>query len=176
MTSLPLANKIISEVGIDVVDKEEDAYKAILALEWTEPINLPQYMPLLTQLANVEAPYLFHESDMVVDSADIYGLVYQGYEWLGPILRKDKVDVSNYADWTDLARDEMVGKGIDYAFNDNRGCLSSSASSTHSFSRALSRAISGRRKPGKPVLPGGKITWKIRSALLATSATTQPSS
>ncbi len=123
MTSLPLANKIISDVGIDVIDKEEDAYKAILALEWTEPINLPQYAPLLTQLANIEAPYLFHEPDMAENGADLYGLVYQGYEWLGPILRKDKVDVSNYKDWTDLAREEMIGKGVDYAFNDNRGAL-----------------------------------------------------
>jgi len=121
MTTLPLADKIISDLGYDVIDKEEDAYASILALEWTEPINLPQYMPLLTQLPNVEAPYIFHEPDLVQDGADIYGLVYQGYEWLQGLLRKDKVDVSNYKDWTDLGRDEMKGKGIDYPFNDDRG-------------------------------------------------------
>jgi hypothetical protein len=121
MTELPLAGRIISELGYDVIDKEEDSYLPILALEWTEPVNLPQYMPLLTNLADTEAPYIFHEPDMAVDGADIYGVVYQGYEWLQPLLRKDKVDVANYVDWTDLSRDEMAGKGIDYPFNDWRG-------------------------------------------------------
>jgi len=121
MTTLPLAGKTISDEGYDVVDKEEDSYAAILALEWTEPIDLPQYKPLLTQLANIEAPYIFHEKDMAVDGGDIYGIVYQGYEWLQGLLRKDKVDTANYKDWTDLSRDELKGKGIDYAFNDGRG-------------------------------------------------------
>jgi len=121
ITTLPLAGKIISDLGYDVMDKEEDAYKSILALDWTEPINLPQYAPLLTHLADIEAPYLFHEPDLVQDGADIYGIVYQGYEWLQGLLRKDKIDVANYKDWTDLARDEMKGKGIDYSFNDDRG-------------------------------------------------------
>jgi len=121
MTTLPLAGKIISDEGWDAIDKEEDSYKPILALEWTEPINLPQYMPLLTHLPDVEAPYIFHEPDMVQDGADIYGIAYQGFEWFQGVLRKDKVDVSNYKDWTDLSRDEMKGKGIDYAFNDWRG-------------------------------------------------------
>ena len=121
MTTLPLADKIISDLGYDVIDKEEDAYKSILALEWLEPINLPQYLPLLTELDKVEAPYIFHEPDLAQDGADIYGLVYQGYEWLQGLIRKDKVDITHYEDWVDLARDEMTGKGIDYPFNDDRG-------------------------------------------------------
>jgi len=121
ITELPLAGKIISDLGYDVTDKEEDSYRAHLALGWNEPINLPQYMPLLTHLADVEAPYIFHETDMAQDGADIYGVAYQGFEWFQGLLRKDKVDVSNYKDWTDLSRDEMKGKGIDYPFNDWRG-------------------------------------------------------
>jgi len=121
MTTLPLVGKRIADAGWDVIDKEEDSYKPILALDWTEPINLPQYMPLLTHLADVEAPYLFHEPDMAEDGADIYGLAYQGFEWFQGVLRKDKVDTSNYKDWTDLSRDELKGKGIDYPFNDWRG-------------------------------------------------------
>lgn len=121
ITTLPLANKTVADVGLDVIDKEEDSYKKILVLDWTEPINLPQYMPLLTLLGDVEDPYIFHEPDMAQDDADIYGLVYQGYEWLQALLNKTKVDVSNYTDWTDLSRDELKGKGIDYPFNDGRG-------------------------------------------------------
>ena len=121
MTELPLAGRTIADEGADVIDKEEDSYLSILALEWTEPINLPQYEPLLTMLPEVEEPYIFRESELAVDGADIYGLVYQGYEWLQGLLRKDKVDIANYVDWTDLSREEMVGKGIDYAFNDGRG-------------------------------------------------------
>jgi ABC-type Fe3+ transport system substrate-binding protein len=49
-------------------------------------------------------------------------VIYQGYEWLQSIFRKDKVDAANYADWTDLARPEMAGKGITYSLsNDSRG-------------------------------------------------------
>ena len=121
MTTLPIAGKIISDEGYDVIDKEEDSYAQILALDWTEPINLPQYAGLLDQLPNVEAPYVFHEPTMVQDGADIYAMVYQGYEWLQGLLRKDKVDTSKYKDWTDLANPELKGKGIDYAFNDGRG-------------------------------------------------------
>jgi ABC-type Fe3+ transport system substrate-binding protein len=121
MTTLPLVGKRIADAGWDVIDKEEDSYLPILVLDWTEPINLPQYMPLLTHLEDVEAPYLFHEPDMAEDGADIYGLAYQGFEWFQGVLRKDKVDVANYADWTDLSRDELTGKGITYPFNDWRG-------------------------------------------------------
>jgi hypothetical protein len=121
MTELPLAGKIISDLGYDVIDKEEDWYLPILALDWTEPVNLPQYAPLLPNLADIEAPYLRHEPDMAQEGADIYGVIYQGFEWFQGILRQDKVDVSNYTDWTDLARDEMAAKGIIYPFNDWRG-------------------------------------------------------
>jgi spermidine/putrescine-binding protein len=121
MTELPLANRTIADEGVDVIDREEDSFDQIMALEWGEPVNLPQYEPLLTLLPEVEDPYIFHRPDMEVDGADIYGVVYQGYEWLQAILRKDKVDISNYVDWTDLSREEMVGKGINYPFNDGRG-------------------------------------------------------
>ncbi len=121
MTELPLANRTIADEGVDVIDREEDAYLALMALEWAEPVNLPQYEPLLTLLPDVEEPYIFRDEAMAMEGADIFGVVYQGYEWLQAILRKDKVDVSNYVDWPDLSRDEMVGKGINYPFNDGRG-------------------------------------------------------
>src|SRR5437762_745019 len=56
MTELPLAGKTAADEGIDVIDKEEDSSAKLLALEWTEPINLPKYMPLLPLLKDVEAP------------------------------------------------------------------------------------------------------------------------
>jgi ABC-type Fe3+ transport system substrate-binding protein len=121
MTELPLAGKTIADEGVDVIDTEEDSHAKILALEWTEPVNLPQYMPLLPLLKDVEEPYILHEPDQAKDGADIHGVIYQGYEWLQAILRKDKVDVAQYKDWTDLSRDEMKKKGINYAFNDGRG-------------------------------------------------------
>src|SRR5258708_36587393 len=121
MHNLPLANKTPEEIGIDDLDKEEDSHAQLLALEWTEPINLPKYMPLLTLLKDVEAPYVLHTPDQAVEGADIHGLIYQGYEWLQAIMRKDKVDTTKYKDWTDLSRAEMKKKGIDYPFNDGRG-------------------------------------------------------
>jgi hypothetical protein len=121
MTELPLANRHIRDEGIDVIDKEEDSFAGIMALEWGEPVDMEQYRPLLTNLPDVEDPYIIHNPDLAVEGGDIYGVIYQGYEWLQALLRKDKVDVSNYVDWTDLSRDEMVGKGIDYPFNDFRG-------------------------------------------------------
>lgn len=121
MTELPLADRHIRDTGIDVIDKEEQEYLKIMALEWGEPVDMEQYKPLLTNLDDMDAPYLFVEEELEVDGGNIYGVVYQGYEWLQGILRKDQVDVSNYNDWTDLARDEMTGKGINYAFNDSRG-------------------------------------------------------
>ena len=121
ITTLPLAGKTIADLGYDMIDKEEDAYAQILALDWTEPIDLPQYKGVLPLLPNVEAPYIFHEPDLAQDGGDIYGIAYQGFEWLQGVLHKDKVDIANYKDWTDLSRDEMKGKGIDYAFNDGRG-------------------------------------------------------
>ncbi|MCB0062473.1 MAG: twin-arginine translocation signal domain-containing protein, partial [Caldilineaceae bacterium] len=119
LRELPVAGKTVKDIGLDVIDKEEESFDAAMALEWYEPINLPAYAPLLRNLADTEPAYLFRGP--AVDDADIYGAVYQGYEWLQAILRKDKVDVSRYQDWTDLADPELRGKMIDYAFNDSRG-------------------------------------------------------
>ncbi len=120
MRELPLADKHIRDVGIDVIDKEEEYFARIMALEWGEPVDQEQYEPLLFNLWDVEDPYIFR-AEPEVNGGDIYGVIYQGYEWLQAILRKDKIDLANYVDWTDLARDEMTDKGIDYAFNDSRG-------------------------------------------------------
>ncbi len=122
MQELPLANRHIRELGIDVIDKEEEYFSRIMALEWGEPVDQEQYLPLLTNLPSVEAPYIFRNSDLAMNGGDIYGVIYQGYEWLQAILRKDKVDTSSYVDWTDLAREEMAGKGVTYSLsNDSRG-------------------------------------------------------
>jgi spermidine/putrescine-binding protein len=116
---LPAAGKTVADIGLDVVDKEEDMFDVAMALNWYEPIDMDIYKPLLPNLKLVEEPYIFRGSQE--NGGDIYGAVYQGYEWLQPILRKDKVDVSNYVDWTDLARPELEDKIIDYPFNDQRG-------------------------------------------------------
>ena len=121
LTELPLADRHIRELGIDVIDKEEENYARIMALEWGEPVDMEQYLPLVPNLADTEDPYLFREEDLEVDGGNTYGVVYQGYEWLQAIIRKDKVDIANYSDWIDLAQDEMAGKGINYAMNDSRG-------------------------------------------------------
>lgn len=121
LTELPLAGRHIRELGIDVIDKEEENFARIMALEWGEPADMEQYLPLLPNLTDTEDPYLFHVPDKETNGGDIYGVVYQGYEWLQAIVRKDKVDMANYTDWTDLARGEMMAKGINYAFNDSRG-------------------------------------------------------
>jgi spermidine/putrescine-binding protein len=121
-TELPLAGKHIRDLGIDVIDKEEENFSRIMALEWGEPIDQEPYLPLLTNLMDVEEPYLFRDETKAVNGGNIYGVVYQGYEWLQPLLRKDKVDVNNYKDWTDLANPELKGKGIVYSLsNDSRG-------------------------------------------------------
>lgn len=119
LRELPVVGKKIAEIGLDVIDKEEEAFDAAMAVDWYEPIDMDVYKPLLPNLAKVEAPYLFRAGKE--NGGDIYGAVYQGYEWLQAILRKDKVDVKNYVDWTDLARPELKDKLVDYAFNDQRG-------------------------------------------------------
>lgn len=110
MRELPLANKHIRDVKIDVMDKEEEYFARIMALDWGEPVDQDPYKPLLDLLGDVDQPYIFR-TEPAVNGGDIYGVVYQGYEWLQAILRQDKVDVKNYSDWTDLARPEMKDKG-----------------------------------------------------------------
>jgi ABC-type Fe3+ transport system substrate-binding protein len=119
LRELPVAGKTIKDIGLDVVDKEEESFDAAMALQWYEPINSDPYKPLLPNLADTEEPYLFRGGEE--NGGDIYGAVYQGYEWLQAILRKDKIDVSRYQDWTDLADPELRDKLINYPFNDSRG-------------------------------------------------------
>jgi ABC-type Fe3+ transport system substrate-binding protein len=119
LRELPVAGKTIKDIGLDVVDKEEESFDAAMALQWYEPINMDPYKSLLPNLEDVEQPYLFRGTEE--NGGDIYGAVYQGYEWLQAILRKDKVDTSRYVDWTDLADPELRDKIIDYPFNDSRG-------------------------------------------------------
>jgi ABC-type Fe3+ transport system substrate-binding protein len=119
LRELPVAGKTVKDIGLDVVDKEEESFDAAMALQWYEPINRDPYKSLLPNLTDVEQPYLFRGAEE--NGGDVYGAVYQGYEWLQAILRKDKVDVANYADWTDLADPELRARIIDYPFNDSRG-------------------------------------------------------
>jgi len=120
MTELPVAGKHIRDLDIDVMDNEEEYYPRFMALEWGEPIDREQYKPLIPNVLKTEKAYIQHDSPKV-DGGDIYGAMYQGFEWLQAILRKDKVDVKNYNDWTDLSRAELKGKGVLYPFNDSRG-------------------------------------------------------
>jgi spermidine/putrescine-binding protein len=119
LRELPVAGKTIADIGLDVVDKEEESFDAAMAVDWYEPMDMDVYKPLLPNVAKVEEPYLFRSTKE--NGGDVYGAVYQGYEWLQGVLRKDKLDVKNYVDWTDFARPELKDKMITYAFNDNRG-------------------------------------------------------
>jgi ABC-type Fe3+ transport system substrate-binding protein len=119
LRELPVAGKTIADLGLDVIDKEEESFAGAMALNWYEPINYSQYMPLMPNLVDVESAYLFRGPEE--NDADIYGAVYQGYEWLQALLNKQHVDVSAYKDWTDLSNTELRDKIIDYPFNDSRG-------------------------------------------------------
>ncbi len=119
LRELPVAGKTIADLNLDVIDKEEESFEAAMALNWYEPIDLPTYMPLMPNLTDVEEAYLFRRDEEA--GGTIFGAIYQGYEWLQAILRKDMVDVSAYQDWTDLANPELADKVINYPFNDSRG-------------------------------------------------------
>ena len=119
LRELPVAGKQLYQIGADVVDKEEESFLAAMAFDWYEPIDMDVYKPLLKNMLKAEEAYLFKGPKE--KGGEIYGSVYQGYEWLQGILRKDKVDVNNYKDWTDLARPELKGKIINYPLNDQRG-------------------------------------------------------
>ncbi len=59
IVELPLAGRHVRELGFDVIDKEEEFFSRIMALEWAEPVDQEQYLPLLTNLASVEDPWIF---------------------------------------------------------------------------------------------------------------------
>jgi spermidine/putrescine-binding protein len=154
LRELPVVGKTIADIGLDVVDKEEESFDAAMAVEWYEPIDMDVYKPLIPNVLKTEEPYLFRGPKE--NGGDIYGAVYQGYEWLQAVLRKDKVDVSNYVDWTDLARPELEDKVIDYGFNDNRGLFV--------FTGIVNSLVKQGLVPGplfsKEAFEGGLKWWK----------------
>ena len=99
----------------DIGDSEEQWSAMALSAGRLEPVDQERYRPLLGNVKQVEEGYLFR-AEPKVEGGDIYGVIYQGFEWLQAILRKDKVDVNNYTDWTDLARPDMIAKGVTYPF------------------------------------------------------------
>jgi ABC-type Fe3+ transport system substrate-binding protein len=119
LRELPVAGKTIADIGLDVVDKEEESFDAAMAVNWYEPIERDPYKPLVPNLAKLEDPYIF--KGPAENGGDTYGAVYQGYEWLQSLLRKDKVQVADYSDWWDLSRTELKDKIITYPMNDQRG-------------------------------------------------------
>jgi len=120
LTELPVAGKTAADVGLDVIDKEEEYYPRLKALEWIEPIDQAGYEPILENVKKVEEAYKVRD-EPTVNGSNLYGSMYQGFEWLQAILRKDKVDINNYKDWTDLSRAEMKDRGVLYPMNDARG-------------------------------------------------------
>jgi ABC-type Fe3+ transport system substrate-binding protein len=119
LRELPAAGKTAADIGLDVVDKEEESFDQAMAVNWFEPINMDPYKPLLTNLNKMEKAYYF--TGPKENNGEIYGAVYQGYEWLQALLRKDKVNVDTYKDWWDLARPELKDKIVTYPMNDQRG-------------------------------------------------------
>jgi len=98
------ANKPIGE-AFDVVDKEEDSFPERKLLDWLEKIDQPQYQSVLTNWDGVERSYIVEDG---------FGIIYQGFEWLGIAARKDKVDPSEIKDWPDLANPKYKGLIITY--------------------------------------------------------------
>jgi ABC-type Fe3+ transport system substrate-binding protein len=106
------AGKLPSEVGLDVIDSEEDHDPKLNELGWIEKIDQPQYANVLTNWSKVEPAYIV---------GDGMGAIYQGFEWIGPVARTDKIDVASFKDWTDLAKPEFKGKIVTYVMKDTRG-------------------------------------------------------
>jgi ABC-type Fe3+ transport system substrate-binding protein len=107
------ANKLPSDVGLDVIDNEEDHMPQLQELGWIEKINDPKYDSILTNWASVDPAYIVQDG---------LGVIYQGFEDLSMVVRKDKVDVSKIKDWTDLADPALKGKIVMYGIpGDTRG-------------------------------------------------------
>jgi ABC-type Fe3+ transport system substrate-binding protein len=100
------ANKLPSEIGLDVIDSEEDHMPQLQELGWIEKINDPKYDGVLTNWAAVDPAYVVQDG---------LGIIYQGFEDLCIVARKDKVDVSAIKDWNDLANPALKGKIVMYA-------------------------------------------------------------
>jgi ABC-type Fe3+ transport system substrate-binding protein len=99
------ANKLPSEIGLDVIDSEEDHMPQLQELGWIEKINDPKYDSVLTNWAAVDPAYVVQDG---------LGIIYQGFEDLSVVARKDKVDVAAIKDWTDLANPALKGKIVMY--------------------------------------------------------------
>ncbi len=107
------ANKLPSEIGLDVIDSEEDHMPQLQELGWIEKINDPKYDTVLTNWASVDPAYIVQDG---------LGVIYQGFEDLSVVARKDKVDVSALKDWTDLANPALKGLIVMYPIpGDTRG-------------------------------------------------------
>lgn len=107
------AGRLPSELGIDVIDSEEDKLPKLKELGWVEPISAPEYANVLTNLALVDPSYRY-EDDLSV--------IYQGFEWMGLLVRTDQVDPASITSWTDLADPALKGKIAMYGFGgDSRG-------------------------------------------------------
>ena len=99
------ANKLPSEIGLDVIDSEEDHMPQLQELGWIEKINDPKYDSVLTNWASVDPAYIVQDG---------LGIIYQGFEDLSMVVRKDKVDVAAIKDWTDLANPALKGLIVMY--------------------------------------------------------------
>lgn len=105
-----LANKLPSEIGLDVIDSEEDHTPMLQELGWIEKINTPQYASILTNWDKVDPAYVVQDG---------LGIIYQGFEDLSIVARKDKVDVTAIKDWSDLANPALKGKIVMYGIADD---------------------------------------------------------
>ena len=107
------SNKLPSEIGLDVIDNEEDHMPQLQELDWIEKVNDPKYDSVLTNWAKVDPAYIVQDG---------LGVIYQGFEDLCAVIRKDKVDATKLKDWTDLADPSLKGKIVMYAIpGDTRG-------------------------------------------------------
>jgi len=73
MTELPIAGKTAADAGLDVIDKEEEYYPRLMALEWLEPIDQEGYAPILENVKKVEESYKLRDEPKVGGSDSFPG-------------------------------------------------------------------------------------------------------
>ena len=114
---LRLAGKTLADI-CDVIEAEEDSWFAESKLGWFDVIDKKEYvdMGLLDNFLKVpdyqKVPH---------PEGGTMGVACQGFEWLGIIVRRDKVDPSKIKSWIDLSNPEFRGRVITYSVAEVRG-------------------------------------------------------
>lgn len=114
---LQLAGKTLADI-VDVIEAEEDSWYAESKLGWFDVIDKEEYvnMTILDVFETVPDYQKVTHPD-----GGWMGMAAQGFEWLGIIVRQDKVDPTEISSWTDLSKSEFQGRVIAYSPAEVRG-------------------------------------------------------